>query len=97
MKSDLNNKIKTGNQFSINDDSIVDLLCGEDHVEEGLRLLMKKYGEPIYWYIRRIVVAHEDAEDALQETMINVFKYRGSYSRNYPLSSWLYKDRKSVV
>ena len=47
--------------------------------------------EPIYWYIRRIVVAHEDAEDALQETMINVFKYRGSYSRNYPLSSWLYK------
>ena len=44
MKSDLNNKIKTGNQFSINDDSIVDLLCGEDHVEEGLRLLMKKYG-----------------------------------------------------
>ncbi len=91
MENDLNNRIKTGSQLLINDDYIVDLICNEDHVEEGLRLLMKKYGEPIYWYIRRIVVAHEDAEDALQETMINVFKYRNTYSRDFPLSSWLYK------
>ena len=38
-----------------------------------------------------MVVAHDDAEDALQETMINVYKYRSTYSNEYPLSSWLYK------
>ena len=27
---------------------------------------MKRYGEPLYWHIRRIVVGHDDAEDVLQ-------------------------------
>jgi len=76
---------------NISDDSIVSLLCSDMKVEEGVRLLMKKYGEQLYWHIRRMVVAHDDAEDALQETMINVYRYRETYSKDYPLSAWLYK------
>ena len=36
--------------------------------ETGFRCLMKKYKEAVYWHIRRLVVAHEDAQDATQET-----------------------------
>jgi len=77
--------------LSVSDESIARLLCDDNHVEEAVRLIMKKYGEPLYWHIRRMVVAHDDAEDVLQETMINVYKYRSTYSNEFPLSSWLYK------
>ena len=40
--------------------------------DEGFRRLMAKYGERLYWHIRRIVVGHDDAEDVLQETCIKV-------------------------
>lgn len=77
--------------LALTDERLVDLLLDDRRVSEGLRLLMKKYGEPLYWHIRRMVVTHDDAEDALQETMINVFKYRDTYSKEYSLSAWLYK------
>ena len=32
--------------------------------EQGFRLLMRKYREPVYWHIRRLVVTHADAQDA---------------------------------
>ena len=40
--------------------------------EQGFQLLMECFQEPIYYYIRRLVVLHEDAEDVLQEVFIQV-------------------------
>ena len=34
--------------------------------EQGFRLLMAGYKEPLYWHIRRLVVSHADAQDAAQ-------------------------------
>ena len=63
---------------------------------------MSKYGEQLYWHIRRMVVAHDDAEDCLQETMINVYKYRSTYSRtgpvlHYRLMIWVIRLRRVYV
>lgn len=91
MKRDRKDSMNSQGSLSVSDESIARLLCDDNHVEEAVRLIMKKYGEPLYWHIRRMVVAHDDAEDALQETMINVYKYRSTYSNEFPLSSWLYK------
>ena len=91
MKRDQSDIVNNQGSLSVSDESIARLLCDDNHVEEAVRLIMKKYGEPLYWHIRRMVVAHDDAEDCLQETMINVYKYRSTYSNEYPLSSWLYK------
>lgn len=77
--------------MTVTDESIVEMLGDESRVDTAIRLVMRKYGEQLYWHIRRIVVSHDDAEDALQETVMNVFRYRATYSRDYPLSSWLYK------
>jgi RNA polymerase sigma-70 factor (ECF subfamily) len=59
--------------------------------EKGFTLLMEKYKERIYWYIRRLVVLHEDAEDVLQETFINAYRYAGSYNGQSKIYTWLYK------
>ena len=91
MKRDRSDSMNSQGSLSVSDESIARLLCDDNHVEEAVRLIMKKYGEPLYWHIRRMVVAQDDAEDALQETMINVYKYRSTYSNEFPLSSWLYK------
>lgn len=91
MKRDLNDSMQSQGSLSVSDESIARMLCDDNHVEQAVRLIMNKYGEQLYWHIRRMVVAHDDAEDCLQETMINVYKYRSTYSNEFPLSSWLYK------
>ena len=50
-----------------------------DNPEKGFSLLMKKYIEPVYWHIRRLVVSHADAQDAAQETFVRAFRSFGSF------------------
>lgn len=90
-KRDSKDSMNSQSSLSVSDESIARMLCDDSHVEQAMRLIMKKYGEQLYWHIRRMVVAHDDAQDVLQETMINVYKYRSTYSNEFPLSSWLYK------
>ena len=42
--------------------------------ERAYTAIIKKYQEKLYWHIRRMVVAHEDANDVLQNMFIKVWK-----------------------
>lgn len=59
--------------------------------EQGFRMLVGTYGKALYWHIRRLVVAHDDAEDAAQETLIRAFRSFGTYRADSSLSTWLYR------
>lgn len=59
--------------------------------EKGFRLMMDTYKERIYWHIRRLVVSHEDAEDILQETFINAYRFIGSFNGKSKIYTWLYR------
>lgn len=59
--------------------------------EQGFRLLMRKYREPVYWHIRRMVVTHADAQDAAQETFVRIFKSMDSYRGNTSFAAWIYR------
>ena len=56
-------------------------------------LLIEQYGDRLYWHIRRVVVQHEEAEDALQETFARAFLsisgFRGETESS--LTAWLYR------
>ncbi len=58
--------------------------------ERGFRLLLNTYGEMLYWHIRRIVVSHDDAEDAMQETAIKIFSRLDSFEGKSSLKTWAY-------
>jgi RNA polymerase sigma-70 factor (ECF subfamily) len=73
------------------DDKILALLSDPVSRDKGFMLLMDTYKERIYWHIRRLVVSHEDAEDILQETFINVFRYVGSFNGQSKIYTWLYR------
>lgn len=62
-----------------------------EDAEKGFRLLMKSYKEPLYWHIRRLVVSHDDAQDAAQETFIRIFRSFGQYSESNSLRAWLFR------
>ncbi len=57
--------------------------------ERGFRRLMELYGEGVYWHIRRMVVAHDDAQDATQETFVRAFRGLAQYEGRATLRVWL--------
>ena len=75
--------------MSIDDTYIVKQLKAD--TAKGFALLVKRYTEPIYWHIRRMVVSHDDAQDAMQETFIRIYRSVGNYDEIRSLSAWIYK------
>ena len=71
-------------------DDIIRETC-RTNLEQGFRLLVEKFKNPMYWHIRRMVVSHEDAEDVLQETFIKVFRYLDDFRYECSFSTWLYR------
>jgi RNA polymerase sigma-70 factor (ECF subfamily) len=76
--------------LSINnpDSDIIQLL--KTDVNKGFRLVVEKYSKRLYWHIRRLVILHEDADDALQNTFINAWKNIGEFRNESALYTWLY-------
>lgn len=76
--------------MSIMDDKkLLELTAKEP--EKGFRYLMTQYKEEVYWHIRRLVVVHEDAQDATQETFIRVFRSLSEFKGECSLRSWIYR------
>jgi RNA polymerase sigma-70 factor (ECF subfamily) len=59
--------------------------------DQGFRLLFDKYSERIYFHIRRIVILHHDADDALQNTYMKIWKNLDKFRRESSLYTWLYR------
>ncbi len=75
--------------MSINDNAIIDTL--KESPERGFRMLMMKYQEPLYWHIRRLVVSHDDAQDAAQETFVRIYRSFDQYRGDCSFRSWIYR------
>ena len=69
-------------------DNISELL--KTDLNMGFRLVVEKYSSRLYWHIRRLVIIHEDADDALQNTFINAWKSIGEFRNESALYTWLY-------
>lgn len=61
------------------------------NLEQGYRQLMRQCREPVYWHIRRLVVRHEDAQDATQETFVRVFRSMDKFKGDCSLMAWIYR------
>ena len=70
---------------------LIQELLNKSTKEKAFRQLMSLYKERLYWHIRKIVIAHEDADDVLQNTFIKVFKNISKFNQNSKLFSWMYR------
>jgi RNA polymerase sigma-70 factor (ECF subfamily) len=72
----------------IAEDDIKGLLLTD--AEKAFRMMVDRYGSKLYWHIRRIVIIHDDADDALQNTFINAWKNLGAFRNESSLLTWLW-------
>ncbi len=75
--------------MELNDKELI--LAIKENTEQGFRLLMAKYKMPVYWHIRRLVVLHDDAQDAAQETFVRVYRHIDKFNNNNSFATWVYK------
>ncbi len=75
--------------ISIKPDGNISELLKTD-LNKGFRLVVEKYSSKLYWHIRRLVILHEDADDALQNTFINAWRGIGDFRSESSLYTWLY-------
>lgn len=73
------------------DREILQMIRDDAGRDKGFRLLMDEYQEKLYHHVRRIVGNHEDADDALQNTFIKVYKNIHSFREQSSLYTWLFR------
>jgi RNA polymerase sigma-70 factor, ECF subfamily len=57
---------------------------------KGFRLIVERYSQKLYWHIRRLVILHDDADDALQNTFLNAWRNIKSFRSESSVYTWLY-------
>lgn len=73
------------------DKELLMLFREPDTKERAFTSIIKKYQEKLYWHIRRMVVAHDDADDLLQNVFIRVWKGLENFREDSQLYTWLYR------
>lgn len=53
--------------------------------------LVKRYQEPVYWLIRKMVLSHDDANDVLQNTLLHAWNGVKNFRGDAKFSTWLYR------
>ena len=76
--------------MKIKDDRELVMIAAKEP-EKGFRCLMAKYKDAVYWHIRRLVVVHEDAQDATQETFVRIFRSLSDFKGECSFRSWVYR------
>ncbi len=73
------------------DRQILDQFMMKEQREDAFRLLMDKYNERLYWHCRRLLVSHEDADDALQNTLVKAWTHLCQFRAESGLYTWLFR------
>ena len=77
--------------MSWTDEEIIEKIQDEKTINYGFNLLMDKYQEKVYSVIRRMVIDHDAADDAAQETFVKVWKNIESFKGDSKLYTWIYR------
>lgn len=75
----------------IDEKRLMELLSAQKTCRQAFAEVVRQYGEQLYWLIRRMVLAHEDADDVLQNTFLKAWANLGEFQGRSKLSTWLHK------
>ncbi|MDE6740954.1 MAG: sigma-70 family RNA polymerase sigma factor [Muribaculaceae bacterium] len=75
----------------IDEKKLIEQLQDPKTASSAFDTLMRAYGEPVYWQIRKLVVRHEDADDILQNVFLKAWNNLKHFRGEAKLSTWLFK------
>lgn len=73
-----------------NEEYIYKLLESDKTKSKAFDVIVRMYGEQLYWKIRYIVMRHEDADDVLQNTFMKAWNSIDGFHKKSKLITWLY-------
>jgi RNA polymerase sigma-70 factor (ECF subfamily) len=53
--------------------------------------LVRKYQSKVYWHVRKMVIAHDDADDLTQDVFIKVWNHLENFRQDASLYTWIYR------
>ncbi len=75
----------------LSDKEILEQFRDPGQKEAAFRILLARYQERLYWHCRRLVTSHDDADDALQNTLIKVWGNLDKFRADSGLYTWLFR------
>jgi RNA polymerase sigma factor (sigma-70 family) len=73
------------------DNELIELFRNADKMHYAFNHLVRKYQEKIYYFVRRLVIDHDDTDDVVQNVFIKVWNNLGSFREDSKLFTWLYR------
>lgn len=73
------------------DSELLEMLRSPERKSKGLALFIRQFQKPIYYYVRRMVLSHDDADDISQTVFIKAWKSLDSFRGESKLATWLYR------
>ncbi len=73
------------------DNELIELFRDADKKHYAFNLLVRKYQEKIYYFVRRMVINHDDADDVVQNIFIKVWNNLDTFREDSKLFTWLYR------
>jgi RNA polymerase sigma-70 factor, ECF subfamily len=75
----------------LSDESLTDRLKDPSQKRMAFHELVVTYQEKLYWYIRKIVVDHDDTDDILQNVLVKVWNNIETFREESSLYTWLFR------
>ena len=81
----------TDRSSASNDSDLTARLQNPEECRAAFGEVIRRYSEPLYRQIRRMVESHDDANDLLQNTFMKAWSSIDAFRGQAKLSTWLYK------
>ncbi|MCE5199859.1 sigma-70 family RNA polymerase sigma factor, partial [bacterium] len=75
--------------FGQSNEELLDACKRQD--QEALRVLFRRHERPVYNLLLRMLSKHEDAEDALAEVFVKVWRSAAGFKGDSKFTTWLYR------
>ncbi|MGI6296131.1 MAG: RNA polymerase sigma factor [Armatimonadota bacterium] len=75
--------------FSVSNEELLELCKRQD--QDALRVLLRRHERPVYSLLYRMLSNHEDAEEALAEVFVKVWRAAANFKGDSSFTTWLYR------
>lgn len=76
--------------MAVREKEILTLISSSKTRDKGYEMLISDYQKPLYFFIRRMLLNHEDTNDVLQDTFVRVFKGVDKFRGESALGTWMH-------
>ncbi|MCX7861499.1 MAG: RNA polymerase sigma factor [Bacteroidales bacterium] len=73
------------------DEELLEQIISNNSPHEAFKELIEKYQQPLYFHIRKILLDHDDTDDALQNTFIKAWQAIYDFKHQSKIYTWLYR------